>query len=166
MQIKDVLSILTSRHYLVTDEESTVKNNEYYNAYLLANYGIVVDKPNLLSGNLIDQISSIIHLNVPDSFYSNPQDLKYFTKDELLVEQIVSYFAYGSDLGRIELFKKDLPEYVVGDELKLRTFYIVNVQEASEILSDIKSLCTSHVFTTVYDVNKTIGGIGLSKISK
>ncbi len=142
MQIKDVLSILTSRHYLVTDEESTVKNNEYYNAYLLANYGIVVDKPSLLSGNLIDQISSIIHLNVPDSFYSNPQDLKYFTKDELLVEQIVSYFAYGSDLGRIELFKKDLPEYVVGDELKLRTFYIVNVQEASEILSDImKTYC-------------------------
>lgn len=142
MQLKNVLSILTSRHYLVTDEESTVKNNEYFNAYLLANYGIVVDKPNLLSRNLIDQISSIIHLNVPDSFYNNPQDLRYFTQDELLIEQIVSYFAYGSDLGRIELFKKDLPEYVVGDELKLRTFYIVNKQEAEVVLSDImKNYC-------------------------
>ena len=60
-----------------------------------------------------------------------------FSCEELLIEQLVSYFAYGSDLGRIELFKKDLPDYVVGDELKLRTFYIVTIDEAEKILGDI-----------------------------
>ena len=132
-------SILISRHWLVNDsEEGSVNNNTaYLNAYLLANFGIVVDKPALLNKDLVEQISNKFHLNVPKSFYSNPQDTKYFTCEELLIEQIVSYFAYGSDLGRIEIFKKDLPEYVIGDEFKLRTFYIINEQEANEMLFGI-----------------------------
>lgn len=139
MQIENTLkSILISRHYLVNDSISTVEiHHKYYNAYLLANFGIVVDKPELLNKELVQQISEEFHLTVPNSFYSNPQDLKYFTKDELLVEQIVSYFAYGSDIGRIEFFKKDLPEYVEGDELKLRTFYIINEEKAHNILCSI-----------------------------
>ena len=141
MQLKSTLtSILIARHYLVNNDNSintTNDNIKYLNAYLLSNFGIIVDKPNLLNKDLVRQISEKFHLEVPRSFYTNPQDLRYFTKSELLVEQLVSYFAYGSDLGRIELFKKDLPEYVVGDELKLRTFYIVTEQEASEVLTGI-----------------------------
>jgi hypothetical protein len=87
---------------------------------------------------MVNQISDEFHLNVPKSFYNNPQDLRYFTRDELLVEQIISYFAYGSELGRIEIFAKDLPEYVVGDELKLRTFYIVTIDEAEKVLEYIE----------------------------
>ena len=30
-------------------------------------------------------------------------------------------------------FKKDLPEYIVGDELKLRNFYIVTEEEATSV---------------------------------
>jgi hypothetical protein len=91
---------------------------------------------------MVKQIDEEFHLNVPKSFYKNPQDLRYFTCEELLVEQIVSYFAYGSDLGRIEIFKKDLPEYVVGDELKLRTFYIITPEEAGHKLCGIMNdLC-------------------------
>ena len=40
---------------------------------------------------------------------------------------------------------------------------IVKKKDSSEILSDIKSLCSGHVFTTIYDIDKSIGGIGLSK---
>jgi len=139
MQINETLkSILRTRHYLVIDDSDLATNNSaYLNAYLLANFGIIVDKPSFLTKTMVNQIDEEFHLNVPKSFYENPQDTKYFTCEELLIEQIVSYFAYGSDLGRIEIFKKDLPEYVVGDELKLRTFYIINNEEARKTLYDI-----------------------------
>lgn len=132
-----IKSILISRHYLVTEEPASV-NYAYLNAYLMSNFGIIVDKPNLLTKDMVKQISEKFHLTVPKSFYENPQDTLLFTKNELLIEQLVSYFVgYGSDIGRIELFKKDFPEYVVGDELKLRTFYIINEEEAVEILREI-----------------------------
>ena len=143
MQINNQLKqILRTRHYLVTDGTINSSKQAYFNAYLLANYGIIVDHPELLTKEMTNQIDEEFHLNIPQSFYNNPQDTKYFTCDELLIEQIVSYFAYGSDIGRIELFKKDLPEYVVGDELKLRTFYIIDEEEAHRILYEIMdSLC-------------------------
>lgn len=142
MQMKNELKqILRTRHYLVLDEvirpEQNTNTSAYLNAYLLANFGVVVDKPVFLNRDMVQQIDEEFHLNIPKSFYSNPQDTKYFSCEELLIEQLVSYFAYGSDLGRIELFKKDLPDYVVGDELKLRTFYIVNIDEAEKVLSEV-----------------------------
>ena len=129
--------MLATRHYLVNEVEDRSVNMQYLNAYLLSNFGIVVDKPALLNKDMVAQISDLFKLNVPKSFYSNPQDTKFFTSHELILEQLVSYFAYGSDLGRIELFKKDLPEYVVGDELKLRNFYIVSEAEAFQLLQEM-----------------------------
>jgi hypothetical protein len=138
MQINETLKqMLISRHYLITNDTTTIKDYQYLNAYLLANFGIEVDKPELLNRDMIYKIDKEFHLNVPKSFYNNPQDLRFFSKKELIIEQLVSYFAYGSDLGRIELFKKNLPEYIVGDELKLRNFYIVTEEEAEEVLSNI-----------------------------
>ena len=145
MQINsNVKSILRARHYLIEDNTVAVDTitNAYLNAYLLSNFGIIVDKPRDLTYDMVEQISDLFHLNVPKSFYANPQDTKFFTKEELLIEQLVSYFAYSTDTGRIELFAKDLPEYKVGDELKLRTFYILSEEEACGILTDImKSYC-------------------------
>lgn len=157
MQIKNELKqILRTRHYLVLDEtlrpEQSINTSAYLNAYLLANFGIVVDKPATLSRDMIQQIDEEFHLNVPKSFYSNPQDTKYFSCEELLIEQIVSYFAYGSDLGRIETFKKDLPAYVVGDELKLRTFYIVTIEEAENVLREIMN--TYCAYTRPFSVDE------------
>ena len=139
MQMKETLqSILRTRHYLVTDGAvDSTPDNAYLNAYLLSNFGVIVDKPTLLTRGMVRQIAEEFHLNIPQSFYANPQDMKYFTRDELLIEQIISYFAYGTELGRIKVFAKDLPEYTVGDELKLRTFYIINEEEARDVLCDI-----------------------------
>ena len=138
MQNTTLENILLSRRYLISTSDQAVANNTYLNAYLLVNFGIEVDKPELLTKEMVEQISDKFHLNVPKSFYINPQDTKLFSCDELLLEQLVSYFAYGSDLGRIELFKKVLPPtYVVGDEIKLRTFYIVSVEEAEELLTKL-----------------------------
>ena len=146
MQINTYLkNSLCSRHYLIEDPMSfdSKAKTAYLNAYLLSNFGIIVDKPKALTGYMVEQISDMLHLNVPKSFYNNPQDTKYFTKEELIIEQFVSYFyGYGTETGRIEIFTKDLPEYIVGDELKLRTFYIVSEAEACDILKDImKSYC-------------------------
>lgn len=143
MQISSTLkNILRGRHFLVDEGSFTdclPSTTTYLNAYLLSNFGIVVDKPQFLTKDMVNQIDELFHLNVPKSFYNNPQDTSLFTKDELLVEQMVSYFAYGSDLGRIEIFKKDFSEYVIGDELKLRTFYIISEAEAEIKLNEIMS---------------------------
>ena len=146
MQMKNELkSILRTRHYLVIEDTDTDGQfSAYLNAYLLSNFGIVVDKPSMLTKEMVQMIADEFHLSVPKSFYSNPQDTTYFSCGELLFEQFVSYFAYGSDLGRIEIFKKDLPEYVVGDELKLRTFYIVTFDEAVEVLREIMNTYCSY----------------------
>ncbi len=139
MQINDTLrTSLCARHYLIEDATVTdlPSTKAYLNAFLLSNFGIIVDKPQSITTSMVEQLSNILHLNIPKSFYANPQDTKFFTKEELLVEQLVSYFAYGTDIGRIELFAKDLPEYVVGNELKLRTFYIVSEDEARVILTN------------------------------
>jgi hypothetical protein len=146
MQINSTLNAsLCSRHYLIEDKMSFdgITKNAYLNAYLLSNFGVIVDKPKALTSYMVEQISDMLHLNVPKSFYNNPQDTKFFTKEELLIEQIVAYFVgYGTETGRIELFAKDLPEYKVGDELKLRTFYIISEEAACEILTDVmKSYC-------------------------
>lgn len=137
--------ILTLRHFLVStsEQEAVNEKTKFYNAYLLANFGIVVDKPYLLTSDMIQDISKVLKLEVPKSFYANPQDTRYFTKEELLIEQVVSYFAYATDLGRIEIFKKDLPEYFVGDEIKLRTFQILTEDEAQiQLESIMKSYCS------------------------
>lgn len=138
--------ILLGRHYLkgngTQEEKVTVA---YLNAFLLSNFGIVVDKPQELTKKMVDDIQQLYMLRVPKSFYDNPQDTKYYTKGELLMEQLVSYFLVETGTGiydRVDLFDKDLPEYKVGDEIKLRQFNILNEEETNEVLRDIaKSLC-------------------------
>ena len=143
MLTSDLKSFLLSRHYVVSETENISIEANYLNAYLLANFGIILDKPSFINKDIVKHISDTFKLEVPKSFYANPQDTRFFKKSELLVEQIVSYFAYGSDLKRIEVFKKDLPEYTVGDELKLRIFYVLSEKDANDVLSEItNSYCS------------------------
>ena len=140
----DVKQILIKRCVLVVDSAYEKKElSAYYNAFLLANFGIVVDKPDLVTKGMINDIAELYRLNVPNSYFNNPQDMKYYTKAELFIEQVVSYFlAYGQEDSHVEVFKKDLPEYTVGDDLKLREFKIVSHPEARLILTEIlKDYC-------------------------
>ena len=139
--------MLVTRRYVVDrNPDVTDKTTKaYLNAYLLSNFGIVVDKPQRLTKEMIKDISEIYKLNVPASFYHNPQDTSYYTGAELFIEQLVSYFLVETGTGiydHVEIFKKDLPEYVAGDELKLREFKIITTDEADAVLTEVaKSYC-------------------------
>lgn len=135
-------TILIARHYLLAvpqevDPESKVRA-AYLNAYLFSNFGIVVDRPELLTETHVEEISDLFKLNVPASFYKNPQDTKYYTSDELFVNQVLAYFlAYGEENSSVDVFDKELPEYPEGKEIKLREFKILFSDEADKVLTNI-----------------------------
>lgn len=134
--------ILISRRMLIVDERAAeatpMTEKMYMNAFLLANFGIVVDKPELLTQVMVQEISNFYKLNVPASYFKNPQDTKFYTADELLIEQCVSYFlAYGAEDSHVHVFDRALPEYPVGKELKLREFRILTADEAACELLEI-----------------------------
>ena len=137
----NINQILLARHYLVDEgAQEPIEKVAYYNAFLLSNFGIIVDKPHKLTLGMVETISNLFRLDVPASFYKNPQDTKYFTCAELLVEQLVSYFLVETGTGiynRVEIFDKDLPQYKVGNEIKLREFKIIDEQEMNEVLYSI-----------------------------
>ena len=137
-----IQKILISRRMLVADTIPTKSafrlEGAYLNAFLLANFGIVVDKPELLTKEMVKDISDIYKLNVPKSYFANPQDTKFYTAEELLVEQCISYFlAYGAEDSHVHVFDKELPEYPVGDEIKIREFRILDNDEADAELAEI-----------------------------
>ncbi len=135
--------LLISRRMLVAseyEEPKTLFNLEgaYLNAFLLSNFGIVVDKPGMLTKEMVKDISDVYKLNVPKSYFANPQDTKFYTAEELLVEQCISYFlAYGAEDSHVKVFDKELPEYPVGDEIKIREFRILSAVEAGDELRAI-----------------------------
>ena len=137
-----IQNILISRRMLVADvipTKSVFKyEGAYLNAFLLSNFGIVVDRPELLTKEMVKDISDVYKLNVPKSYFANPQDTKFYTAEELLVEQCISYFlAYGAEDSHVHIFDKELPEYPVGDEIKIREFRILTPDEAADELTEI-----------------------------
>ena len=144
-----IQKILISRRMLVAEvipTKSVFKHEgAYLNAFLLANFGIIVDKPELLTKEMVQDISEIYKLNVPKSYFANPQDTKFYTAEELLVEQCISYFlAYGAEDSHVHIFDKELPEYPVGDEIKLREFKILDADEAACELIEITKAYASY----------------------
>lgn len=140
----NINQILISRRYLLVDttqEEAVDRvSRAYYSAYLFANFGILVDKPELLSAKHVQEISSFYKLKVPASFYKNPQDTRYYSSEELFVNQVISYFlAYGAENSTVDLFadEKQLPEYKDGEEIKVREFKILTKMEVAPVLRDI-----------------------------
>ena len=136
-----IQKILISRRMLATCNyvDSTSKiEKAYLNAFLLSNFGIVVDKPEFLTKEMVQDISDVYKLNVPKSYFANPQDTKFYTAEELLVEQCISYFlAYGAEESHVHVFDKKLPDYPVGEEIKLREFRILNSDEVTHELTEI-----------------------------
>lgn len=142
-------TILIARHYLLAvpqEEDPDLKvRTAYLNAYLFSNFGIVVDRPKLLTETHVKEISDLFKLNVPASFYKNPQDTKYYTSGELFVNQVLAYFlAYGEEDSSIDVFDKKLPDYPEGKEIKLREFKILLFDEANEVLTNIAKSYTDY----------------------
>ncbi len=132
--------ILISRRYLVIDDSFIVdrKTQAWLNSYLFANFGIVVDRPEMLTSKMLKDIAGVYRLDVPKSYFTNPQDTKFYTCEELFLEQIVSYFlAYGANDSHVKLFAKDLPDYMVGLDMKIREFCILDREGVNEVLTDI-----------------------------
>lgn len=149
---KVINDLLFENHYfLMQDGEYDVNKEAYYAAYLFSHFGIMVTNPSLLREKNIKIAAEQIGEVVPSSFYQNPQDVKYFTVDELLLEQLVSYLFYGSSIKRVELFKKELPTYPLDDRLKYRDFTILSYAEADKVIDDyISSLCSyKRPFSTI-----------------
>lgn len=137
-----IQKILISRRMLIADtipaEGAFRLEGAYLNAFLLANFGIVVDRPELLTKDMVKDISDVYKLNVPKSYFANPQDTKFYTAEELVVEQCISYFlAYGAEDSHVHVFDKELPKYPVGEEIKIREFRILNPEEAMHELLEI-----------------------------
>lgn len=142
--------ILVKRGYLV--ESFVNSDSKYFALKLLKDFGVEVDKPVSVSSEHLNIISEFFGKSIPKSFYSNPQDLKYFTEDELLFEQLISYINVGINgtftdnedtYKRIELFHKFIPEYCEGDEVVTRKYKVISLAEAENVLTDIcKDLCS------------------------
>ena len=142
-------TILIARHYLrevpILEGEDAKVRQAYLNAYLFTNFGIIVDRPELLDDVHVQEIADLFKLEVPASFYKNPQDTKYYSGVELFINQVLSYFlAYGEENSAIDIFKdeKALPTYKEGKEIKVREFKILTLEEAEAVLEDItKAYC-------------------------
>lgn len=135
-----IKNILISRRMLLANniQPTNKLENAYLNAFLFSNFGIVVDKPEFLIKEMVKDISDIYKLNVPKSYFANPQDTKFYTADELFIEQCVSYFlAYGAEESHVHVFDKKLPEYPVGNEIKIREFRLLSMNEAMKELTEI-----------------------------
>ena len=141
-----IKNILISRRMLVSEGIPVIDRYKhegaYFNAFLLANFGIVVDRPELLTKEMVEDISELYKLSVPKSYFANPQDTKFYTADELLIEQCISYFfAYGADDSHIEVFEKELPEYPIGNEIKIREFKILT---QDEVVDELLEICKAY----------------------
>jgi hypothetical protein len=133
--------MLVVSKYKNTYDTNAKIEKAYLNAFLLSNFGIVVDKPELLTKEMVKDISDVYKLEVPASYFKNPQDTRFYTAEELLIEQCVSYFlAYGAEDSHVKVFDKELPEYPIGDEIKIREFRILSSDEAlAELLAITKA---------------------------
>lgn len=144
--------VLLKRGYIESSDVQTDKQKEiYYTLKLINEFGVIIDKPEFLTEKVVKDISNFFGKDIPKGFYSNPQDTKYFSCQELYIEQCISYIQIELNSAnclddnifkRNEVFKKVLPKYKEGDEIKIRKFKIVNKQEADKILLNLASgLC-------------------------
>lgn len=134
--------LIKARKLEILDDEPN-QNYAYYVAELINKFGVFVDKPQMLSAKNVKTIADFYGENIPKSFYKNPQHLKYYSTEELYLEQLISYiniavegqFSLDKDVfERIDLFSKVLPDYKEGGEITLRKYNLITSSEADEFL--------------------------------
>jgi len=129
-------NILFRKHCVMAAEDGSEYWN-YYAAYLLDKFGIMVDKPEKLTAEVVEFFEDMYYVRVPKAFYENPQAVRFYTAGELFVNQALAYFArYGEEDSSVDIFKPLLPKWVQGDELVLRHYSIIDHEEADCIFGD------------------------------
>ena len=146
--------LLFNKHYVESDIMAVDTNYPYYALRIMSSYGVNITNPERLNSEVFQTLDKFFGRKIPKSFYANPQDTKYLSSDELLIEQLVSYFKIEfitgvdsenkEDFERVEVFKKAFPNYIEGNELKLRNFTIVNRETADDILRDVADAYASY----------------------
>lgn len=157
--MKEIERILIKRGVLVSDHGD--KDNIYFATKLLDKFRVETDKPAMLNRDIYATVAEFYGERVPESFYANPQDMRYYTSDELAVEQLVSYFRVAVNgvnsadervFDRVECFKKALPKYAKGGESLLRKYRIMTSDEAKEFARGI--LCDLCKYTRQWSVEE------------
>lgn len=145
--------ILISRNYIFYDEKNKSDEFAILSTKLFNEFAILVDKPEFVNKNTVRAVATYYKRNIPSGFYDNPQDLKYYTCEELNIEKMVSYFTITlagehSDnknvFKRVDIFDKALPKYKEGEEVKIRHYKMVNGAEADEIFKQLAKDLTKY----------------------
>ena len=145
MAIKNLQDLLILHRYLIKGEVQEAAA-PYYAAYLASKFGVVVNSPLLLCEDNVRAIADLFCREVPDSFYANPQDTSFYSEQELYIEQLISYLKIEmcgvesedpAVFARLPVFDKVLPTYVQGEEKVIRTFYIIDREEAEHYVSKL-----------------------------
>lgn len=154
--------ILFQRGYLVAPKTKNVRA-EYHALKLLESFGIMISQPALAADSHVKLAASILQTRVPAAFYDNPQDTRFYTADELFLEQLVSYIRVELMDGvnsenletfkRMPLFKKALPKYKNSEESVIRLFKVVTDEEADNILKGI--LLDYSVYTRAWSIDES-----------
>lgn len=122
------------------------ENAPIYAVKLLNQFGIIVDKPKYLSVSNLKTVADFYGVEIPRGFYRNPQHTKYFTCDQLLIEQMVSYFTVAicgeyslneEVFTRKPVFNKALPNYEEGKEVKVRYYRMLDDDECEQLLKEL-----------------------------
>ncbi len=117
-----------------------------YSAKLFNQFGVVVDRPKYLSAANLKTVSAFYGTDIPEGFYKNPQHLQYFSADELLIEQLISYFTVeicgehslnAEAFTRKTVFNKALPDYEEGKEVKIRFYRMLTSAQCDNMLSNV-----------------------------
>lgn len=147
--------ILVKRRYLIEEryQAETKMESLYFAAQLLNKFGVLVDQPSKVTRKHVELISNFYGVNIPRGFYSNPQDTRYYTCHELLVEQVVSYWQIAINgvnhpdsrvFDRVDVFGKLLPDYAEGKEVVFREYTIVDAFTAANLLTEVAANLASY----------------------
>lgn len=142
--------LLMRRQVFVCTLEASKNLALYYAAKLTNTFGIIVDNPELVTAEHVQLAAETYGIEVPNSFYSNPQDIKHYTCEELKLNQVLAYMTTygekedpkGSQL--TDMFTKILPDYAEGEEVEFRKYRILTERKARNELRAIATYLASY----------------------
>ena len=132
---------LFSKHILVCEKGEDP--NAFETLFAIANmFNIRIKEGQILAErNMIEYISSMVGVNVPEPFYKGfPESVKKLSKDELLFDQMVQYtvtYGFGnfSQAGH-SLLEEQFERTAFKEDAEIKDFIIVNEADAVQKLKE------------------------------